>query len=88
MSYGANVSMAEIRADHEARHWFQIYLPKERDRCTELIKSVSEAGFEALEVVVDTPIRDVVARHAQRIRAAPAMDTSKLGQFWRVPLGV
>jgi len=58
MSNGANASMAELRADADAdaRHWFQIYLPMDRDRWTPLIESARSAGFEALEVTVDTAV--------------------------------
>jgi (S)-mandelate dehydrogenase len=45
MSYGANVSMAELRSTSESRCWFQLYVPREPQRCVELVKSVAEAGF-------------------------------------------
>ena len=56
MSYGANVSMAELRSASGARQWFQLYVPRESQRCMELVKSVAEAGFEALQITVDTAI--------------------------------
>lgn len=56
MSNGANVSMAALRADAAARHWFQIYLPMDRERWAPLVARASEAGFEALEVTIDTAL--------------------------------
>lgn len=56
MSNGANVSMAQLRADAAARHWFQLYLPMDRDRWAPIVHQAGEAEFEALEVTIDTAL--------------------------------
>ncbi len=38
------------------RHWFQVYVWKDRDLVTEMIQRAAEAGFEALCVTVDTAV--------------------------------
>jgi (S)-mandelate dehydrogenase len=56
MSTGANVTMEALRRIGEGRHWFQIYLPLERQRWARLIEEARQRDFEVLEVTVDTPI--------------------------------
>lgn len=57
MSHGANMSLANLRkVAPDARHWFQMYLPLDRDRWLPLVSAVDDLGFEALEVTVDTAL--------------------------------
>jgi len=56
MSWGANVSLADIRADAPARHWFQFNPPLARERWGQILASVGDAGFEAVEITVDAPV--------------------------------
>ncbi len=82
MSNGANVSMDELHKDVGGRHWFQIYLPMDRDRWTPLIASAQSAGFEALEVTIDTAVpgrrlRDLHNGYGLPMRWTPG----KIGQM-------
>ena len=36
--------------------FFQLYVPKTRDRCVELIQTAQDLGFKALVITVDTPV--------------------------------
>lgn len=38
------------------RHWFQLYMWKERDRSLELMERAARAGYDTLLVTVDTPV--------------------------------
>ena len=38
------------------RRWFQLYLWRDRDRSSELIRRAADAGYEALILTVDTPV--------------------------------
>jgi len=38
------------------RHWFQLYLWRDRERSEELLKRAAQAGYEALVLTVDTPV--------------------------------
>ncbi|WP_020497509.1 alpha-hydroxy acid oxidase [Sciscionella marina] len=40
----------------EGRHWFQLYLWRDRERSAELIERATTAGYEALVLTVDTPV--------------------------------
>ena len=38
------------------RHWFQLYLWRDRERSKELVDRAARAGYEALVLTVDTPV--------------------------------
>ena len=40
----------------EARHWFQLYLWKDRARSADLVHRAAEAGFDTLLITADTPV--------------------------------
>ena len=40
----------------QGRHWFQLYMWKDRDRSTALMQRAAEAGFDTLLVTVDVPV--------------------------------
>ena len=39
-----------------ARHWFQLYMWKDRDRSMQLVERAAAAGFDTLLVTVDVPV--------------------------------
>jgi (S)-mandelate dehydrogenase len=86
MSWGANASMAEIREDRAAQHWFQINLPRGQELWKPILESVKSAGFEALEVTVDTPVPGRRLRDLHNQLALPMRWTpSKMAQLVRHP---
>ena len=44
------------KASPGARHWFQLYMWKDRDRSMELVDRAAAAGFDTLLVTVDVPV--------------------------------
>ncbi|XAZ34430.1 alpha-hydroxy acid oxidase [Glutamicibacter halophytocola] len=40
----------------EGRHWFQLYLWKDREKSAALVERAAAAGFDTLLVTVDTPV--------------------------------
>lgn len=40
----------------DGRHWFQLYLWKDREKSAALVKRAAAAGFDTLLVTVDTPV--------------------------------
>jgi isopentenyl diphosphate isomerase/L-lactate dehydrogenase-like FMN-dependent dehydrogenase len=50
-------SMEEVaQAAPGGRHWFQLYMWKDRDRSMELVDRAAKAGFDTLLVTVDVPV--------------------------------
>lgn len=50
-------SMEEVaEAAPQGRHWFQLYMWKDRDRSMELVDRAAKAGFDTLLVTVDVPV--------------------------------
>jgi L-lactate dehydrogenase (cytochrome) len=43
-------------ADPGGRHWFQLYMWKDRDRSMALVDRAAEAGYDTLLVTVDVPV--------------------------------
>ncbi|GAA5146873.1 alpha-hydroxy acid oxidase [Nocardioides marinquilinus] len=43
-------------ADPDGRHWFQLYMWKDRDRSMALVDRAAKAGFDTLLVTVDVPV--------------------------------
>jgi len=86
MSWGANVSMTEIREESAARQWFQINLPRGQELWKPILESVMSAGFEALEVTVDTPVPGRRLRDLHNELDLPMRWTmSKVAQMVRRP---
>jgi L-lactate dehydrogenase (cytochrome) len=57
LSTMGTVSAADLAAAApEGRHWFQLYLWKDREASRELIDRARAAGFDTLMLTVDTPV--------------------------------
>lgn len=56
MSSNGGVTVERLGAATTGRRWFQIYLYRERERTARLLGRVRDAGFEVLQVTVDTAV--------------------------------
>jgi len=57
LSTMGTTSLEDVRAvAPSARHWFQLYLWKDRYASLELVDRANAAGYEALVLTVDTPV--------------------------------
>ena len=54
LSNNASVTLDEAMAAGSGPKWFQLYTPPSRDATKEWARRVKEAGYEAIEVTVDT----------------------------------
>lgn len=72
-----------------ASRWFQLYVWKDRDRTTELLKRAEVAGYEALVLTVDTPVAGARMRDVRNgltippaLTAATVLDAAKHPAWW------
>lgn len=56
LSTSASVSIEEIAARSEGRHWFQCYIFRQRDFSNKLIARAWAAGYDTLMITVDFPV--------------------------------
>lgn len=57
LSTASSYSLEEVGEATEENHWFQLYPIGGRDRMAELMERARVAGFDALFVTVDVPVR-------------------------------
>ncbi|ALG84632.1 alpha-hydroxy acid oxidase [Gordonia phthalatica] len=78
LSTMGTTDMEEVRAAApSARHWFQLYLWKDRAAGEQLIGRASAAGYEALMLTVDTPIGGARMRDVRNGLTIPPTLTAK-----------
>jgi isopentenyl diphosphate isomerase/L-lactate dehydrogenase-like FMN-dependent dehydrogenase len=59
------------------RHWFQLYMWKDRDRSMELVHRAAAAGFDTLLVTVDVPVAGARLRDVRNGMTMPPTLTPK-----------
>lgn len=53
----SSLTMEEVAdAAPDARRWFQLYAPEDRDACRGLVERAVAAGYEAIAITVDLPV--------------------------------
>ena len=63
------------------RHWFQLYLWRDRERSKELVDRAAQAGYEALVLTVDTPVAGNRLRDVRNGMTIPPTLTLTLRTF-------
>ncbi len=72
LSTMATTSIEDVAAaDPGGRHWFQLYLWKDRDRSMALVERAANAGFDTLLVTVDVPVAGARLRDVRNGMAIP-----------------
>ncbi|NUQ88639.1 MAG: alpha-hydroxy-acid oxidizing protein, partial [Glycomyces artemisiae] len=66
----------------EGRHWFQLYMWKDRDRSMALVERAAAAGFDTLLVTVDVPVAGARLRDKRNGFSIPPAITAKT--FWNM----
>nr|WP_281260923.1 alpha-hydroxy acid oxidase [Glycomyces artemisiae] len=61
----------------EGRHWFQLYMWKDRDRSMALVERAAAAGFDTLLVTVDVPVAGARLRDKRNGFSIPPAITPK-----------
>ncbi|SDK88646.1 L-lactate dehydrogenase (cytochrome)/glycolate oxidase [Glycomyces sambucus] len=61
----------------EGRHWFQLYMWKDRDRSMALVERAAAAGFDTLLVTVDVPVAGARLRDKRNGFAIPPAITAR-----------
>ncbi|WP_112139097.1 alpha-hydroxy acid oxidase [Glycomyces dulcitolivorans] len=61
----------------EGRHWFQLYMWKDRDRSMALVERAAAAGFDTLLVTVDVPVAGARLRDKRNGFSIPPAITAK-----------
>ncbi|MDQ6524272.1 alpha-hydroxy acid oxidase [Nocardioides sp. LHD-245] len=59
------------------RHWFQLYVWKDRDRSMELVERAAAAGFDTLLVTVDVPVAGARLRDVRNGMTIPPTLTAR-----------
>lgn len=82
LSTMSNTSIEEI-APHHDNLWFQLYVQRDRAVSQDMVTRAKEAGFKALVVTVDVPVRgyrENVARNP--IRIPEHLTLANLADYW------
>lgn len=66
-----------VAASPNGRHWFQLYMWKERDRSMELVSRAEKAGYDTLVVTVDVPVAGARLRDKRNGMSIPPALTVK-----------
>ena len=61
----------------DGRNWFQLYMWKDRQRCTDLINRSKAAGFDTLVLTVDVPVAGARLRDVRNGMTIPPSLTTK-----------
>ncbi|WP_139977392.1 alpha-hydroxy acid oxidase [Nocardioides litoris] len=64
-------------ADPGGRHWFQLYMWKDRDRSMALVDRAARAGFDTLLVTVDVPVAGARLRDVRNGMTIPPTITAR-----------
>ena len=68
------------------RHWFQLYLWKDRDASGELVERARKAGYDTLVLTVDTPVAGARLRDSRNgLTIPPALTARTLADMARHP---
>ena len=59
------------------RHWFQLYLWKDRDASADLVERAAKAGYDTLVLTVDTPVAGVRLRDSHNGLTIPPSLTAR-----------
>ena len=86
------VSIEDVAREAPGRHWFQLYVWRDRDLTRSLVERAHAAGYTALVLTVDVPVlgqreRDLRngATIPPRVTLRNALDSAqKLGWLWRM----
>jgi (S)-mandelate dehydrogenase len=71
LSNNASVTLAEAMAAGSGPKWFQLYVPPSREATKEWARQARAAGFEALQITVDTAVPSRRLRDIRRGFAMP-----------------
>jgi len=66
-----------VAASPEGRHWFQLYMWKDRERSMELVTRAENAGYDTLVVTVDVPVAGARLRDKRNGMSIPPALTTK-----------
>jgi (S)-mandelate dehydrogenase len=66
LSNNASVTLAEAMAAGSGPKWFQLYVPPDRDATKAWARLAREAGFEALQITIDTAVPSRRLRDVRR----------------------
>jgi len=66
LSNNASVTLEEAATAGDGRKWFQLYVPPSREGTRRWVDSVREAGFDALQITVDTAVPGLRLRDRRR----------------------
>src|SRR5262245_20263225 len=68
------------------RHWFQLYMWKDRDRSMQLVERAAKAGYDTLLVTVDVPVAGARLRDKRNgLVVPPALTVSSFLNAVRHP---
>ncbi|ADD43363.1 alpha-hydroxy acid oxidase [Stackebrandtia nassauensis] len=74
----ATTSIEDVKAaSPNGRHWFQLYMWKDRDRSMALVERAAAAGYDTLMVTVDTPVAGARLRDKRNGFSIPPQLTLK-----------
>ncbi|WP_018330632.1 alpha-hydroxy acid oxidase [Actinomycetospora chiangmaiensis] len=87
LSTMGTTSIEEFRDEAPlARHWFQLYLWRDRDASGELVERARKAGFDTLVLTVDTPVPGARLRDNHNgLTIPPSLTTRTLLDMARHP---
>ncbi len=66
-----------VAASPTGRHWFQLYMWKDRERSMELVNRAEQAGYDTLVVTVDVPVAGARLRDKRNGMSIPPALTAK-----------
>ena len=69
------------------RHWFQLYLWRDRDASTDLVERARKAGYDTLVLTVDTPVAGARLRDSHNgLTIPPSLTARTLADMARHPV--
>lgn len=77
LSNNSSVTLGETMAASTGPKWFQLYVPPDRDATKEWARRVAEAGFETIQITVDTLVRSRRLRDVRRGFSMPFVWTPR-----------
>lgn len=85
---GSTTIEGVAQAGRGGRHWFQLYLWRDRSVAHELVSRAREAGYDTLLLTVDTPVGGNRRRDARNgLSIPPALSLRTLVDGARHPAG-
>lgn len=77
LSTMGTTSIEDVAADPGGRHWFQLYLWKDRERSMALVNRAATAGYHTLLVTVDVPVAGARLRDVRNGMTIPTTLTPR-----------